>query len=84
MANKIPVVTLSVPMEIPEVEAERVGQFVRRTFGKTVIVDFKVNPAIIGGCGMSWKGVYYDFSLPYYIKKNREKLITLINSYAKN
>src|SRR3989338_3036873 len=57
IVSKIPVVTLSVPIEIPQVEAERIGQFVRRTFGKTAVVDLKINPAIIGGCAVSWKGV---------------------------
>lgn len=84
MNNKIPILMLSIPVEISEIEANNIGQFVRRTFGKMAVVDFRINPTIIGGCGISWKGVYYDFSLSYYIKKNREKLITLINSYAKN
>lgn len=83
IVEKIPTLTITAPIEIAENEAEKIANFAKRMLSKDLIVDFKVNPAVLGGCGLSWKGVYYDFSLPYYIKNNREKLLKLIYNHAK-
>ncbi len=60
------VVTLAV--SLPKEEIQRLGQWFRRNVHPKVLLDFRQDPKIIGGCRIIWQGFEGDFSLQKKLK----------------
>ncbi|MDO8638957.1 MAG: F0F1 ATP synthase subunit delta [Candidatus Daviesbacteria bacterium] len=48
---------------LPEEQIPILGNFVRKTFPQIKLIDLKVDPTLIGGACISWKGNLKDYSL---------------------
>ncbi len=48
---------------LPEEQIPVLGNFVRKKFPKISFIDLKVDPTLIGGAALGWKGEYRDYSL---------------------
>jgi hypothetical protein len=84
--QKIPTVTLSVPVALGVAEREAVGSWMRAHVGARdageskqgklgALVDLVVDPRAAGGCRIVVGGRYGDFSFRYFSEQNREQLI---------
>lgn len=68
-----------------ENQIKEIGQFLRKSLDKPDLVfDVKVDPSLIGGCAIVYKGVYKDYSLKAKINANKEKLVEQFRKYFKN
>lgn len=46
----------------------------RQLFGKNLFIDLKVDPALLGGAALVWKGQYKDYSLKAKFEEQKEVL----------
>lgn len=61
----------------------QIGQFIFKTFGKTILFDIKFDPNLIAGCALSWQGIYKDYSLRKRIEDNKAQIIGSFKKYLK-
>lgn len=78
-----PAVILYVAFELPDPELKRIGQYFKTNFGPEILVDIQFNPALIGGCALSYKGIYRDFSIKQKIEQRQKELLSTLLSYRK-
>lgn len=76
LLNMIPF-ELEVAVPLTELTKERVGLWIKKNLGNTVVVHYKLNRSILGGCKITYNGKYGDFSLrekfDLYWKENKAK-----------
>lgn len=72
--NKVQPLTLYLAFEANEEALQKVGMFARKTFNQNLILDIKVDPSLISGAALSWKGVYKDYSLKAKLAVKREEI----------
>jgi len=53
---------LFLPKEIPDEELEKIANYLRES-NKNLLLEIKIEPELLGGCALSYKGVYKDYSL---------------------
>lgn len=76
-------IILYIPTLLPSEETKKIGEWMRTNVTKTVLLDLKVDRFSTGGCAFVWNGVYYDFSLRYFLKKKEKEIAQMIRSYRK-
>lgn len=76
-------VTMHVPFEMPFDEAEKIGVWFKANLGKDALFDLILDPALIGGCTLSYKGVEKDYSIRQRIKNNKSKIIDTLGEFRK-
>lgn len=80
-ALRLDLVTVFLPFYASIYEVPKLGTWFRKEINEEIILDIKVDVSLIGGCALSWKGVYHDFSLRYYLEKNKNKINSMLNDY---
>ncbi len=81
--QKVPVLTILVPVELPEDKLSELGAWVRDQFKKQLILEVKINPGLIGGCALIWKGVYKDYSVKASIQVQQKEILGNFKRYLK-
>lgn len=67
-----------------EDQVAEMGGWLRKSMNNPrLIFNVKVDPNLIGGCAIVYKGVYKDYSLRAKISANKEKLIEEFRKYFK-
>jgi len=54
---------ISVPVELPDEEIAKIIAKLRQEYGKEFLMEIKFDKSLIGGCALSYKGVYKDYSV---------------------
>lgn len=75
--------TIFVAFEIPDDEIDKIGANLRKNIKDLFLLETKIDPALIAGAALSWKGVYKDFSLRQTIEENKERILSSFKSYLK-
>lgn len=81
--NTIQPLTLFVPVELPKREIEAIGQQLRQAYGPTFLFEVKLNPLLIAGAALVWKGIYKDYSLHQKIADNHSAILAKFKEYIK-
>lgn len=79
--KKLPVLTIYVPFEMPDGEAQALGKWLNLNISPNLIIELRINPDLIGGAAFSFNGVYKDFSLMNTISKNKTKVLEIFQTY---
>ena len=79
--KKLPVLTIYIPFEMPDQEAQNLGKWLKENIAPDVIFELRINPDLIGGAAFSYKGVYKDFSLVTKIAEERDKVVGAFKGY---
>lgn len=65
-------------------QIKEVGNWLRKNLNNPkLIFDIKVDPSLIGGCAVVYKGVYRDYSLKAKISEHKEEIIGEFRKYLK-
>jgi len=75
----IPSVTLYVPVRFDAEQVESFGAWFRENVQPNMLLSLRIDPRATGGCGFVWNDVYHDFSLHYYLDKERDAVTELVN-----
>lgn len=81
--NSANIVLIYIPFEIPEPERVKMGRYFKQNFGPLSLFDIIYDPALIGGCALSFKGVYKDYSLRAKILANEQAVLKELTAYKK-
>lgn len=79
--RSLPTVSLFVPILMPESELEKIGKWFRKYVTETMMLDVRVDPSYIGGCGIVYRGYFKDMSLRRLFLEKREEITQLIDGY---
>lgn len=77
----LPVMTVYLPLELPIYEIPKLGAWLRLNVADNLIFDLKIDRALIGGCALAYRGNYRDFSLKFYLEKNKAAVKRVIEDY---
>lgn len=75
-AEKLPTLTIYLPIEATDNVCLQVGSYARKAFQHpTLLLETKFNPALIAGAALSWKGLYRDYSLKTKIESKSQEIL---------
>lgn len=77
------IVNLYVPFSLPEKEQSELGSWFKKNLGEEALYEPLFDPNLIGGCALSFKGIYREYSLRQKIVENREKIIRSLAAYSR-
>lgn len=60
-----------------------IGTFARKSFGSSLIVDTKLDPKLIAGAALVWKGVYRDYSLRSQIEQKKSEILQQFKKFLR-
>lgn len=78
--GNLPILTVYLPFKPEFAEIAKLGIWCRENIDANLLIDLRLERHVMGGCALVWKGVYRDYSLHYYIEKNRDKILGLVSS----
>lgn len=68
-----------------ENQIKEIGHWLRDSLGKpNVIFDYKIDPGLIGGCAIAYKGIYKDYSLKAKIRQEKTLLKEEFGKYLRH
>ncbi len=77
------VLTLYLTFEPDETTLTQLGEYVRKTFNRMVLLDTKYDPNLIAGAALVWKGLYKDFSLRSKIEEKKGEILTSFQAFLR-
>lgn len=77
----MPSVVLYVPVRFTGEHVTRLGTWFRTHVQPNILLTLRVDPRAAGGCSLIWKHTYYDFSLHYFIQRNRDAIVSRFNEH---
>lgn len=72
---KLPTLTMYLTFEADEATLAQIGTFARKTFGLPLILNIKLDPTLIAGTALVWKGVIRDYSLRTKIESKKAEIL---------
>lgn len=79
--KKIQPLVIFLPFDLPLPEIKKMGQQLRKNYGKYFLIDIKSDPDLIAGAALSWKGVYKDYSLRQRVSSQREEILEKLKGF---
>lgn len=74
-AHNLKILTLYLSFEPDNGALSQIGSSARSTFGlPALLLDIKLDPSLIAGTALSWKGVYKDYSLRWQLALKKREL----------
>lgn len=74
--------TLYAPVHLTSEHIKWIGEWCRAELQRDMLLDLKVDPSAVGGCTLVYQNTFHDLSFTYFARKQREKLVQLVASYA--
>lgn len=75
---------LYLPYELPEETITEIGQKLREDYGNNFLMDIQINPALIAGAAISFKGIFRDYSVKQNILDNKKAILATFRKYIKH
>lgn len=72
------------PYELPEEQITEIGQKLRSDYGKNFLMDIQIDPSLIAGAALSYKGIYKDTSVKQKIMDQRKEVLAEFRKYIKH
>lgn len=72
------------PYELPEEQIIEIGQKLRTDYGKNFLMDIQIDPGLIAGVALSYKGIYKDTSVKQRIMDQRKEVLAEFRKYIKH
>jgi len=78
----VPSVRLYVPVRFSKEQVEQLGGWFRENVQPNILLTLHIDPRTTGGCAFIWKDVYHNYSLRYYMDKQRDEITKVFNKYT--
>lgn len=75
---------LYLPYELPEEEINQIGTTLRKDYGPKFLIEISIDPNLIAGCALSYKGIYKDYSVRQKITDNKQEILAIFKNYVKH
>lgn len=80
----IEALVLYLPYELPKEQLTEIGQNLREDYGNNFLIDIQINPDLVAGVALSYKGIYKDYSVKQSISLNKKAILTTFKQYIKH
>jgi hypothetical protein len=77
----MPAVVLYVPVRFTGEHVVKFGTWFRTHVQPNILLTLRVDPRAAGGCSLIWKNTYYNFSMHYYIQRNRDEIVSMVDNH---
>lgn len=81
--TNLQLLTVYLAFEADNTTIEQVGNFARKIFNPSLLLDAKFDPNIIAGAALVWKGVYKDYSLRAKLKEKEGEISQSFKKFLK-
>lgn len=85
LENQIKVISpliLYLPFEIGKEDVQKISLWLRQNLKyPPPLLEVKIDPNLLGGSALSYKGVYKDYSLKARIESQKEEILQSLKSY---
>ncbi len=71
----LPVLTAYLTFEPDNISLSQLGAAARKNFFPNLLLDIKLDPNLIAGTALVWKGVYKDYSLKSKLEARKEEIL---------
>lgn len=71
------------PIELPEKDRFSLGSWFKQNLGLTTLFELQFDANLIGGCALSFKGTYKDYSLRSKISQNQAQIISSLKEFKR-
>lgn len=78
----LPSVVIYLPLIFEDVEIAKIAGWFRIHVRKGMLLEVKIDANVTGGCAFIWNNTYYDFSLRYFMRKERAEIVSMLNAYG--
>ena len=75
---------IHLPYELPAEQIAKIGQKLREDYNNKFLLDIQINPALIAGAALSYRGIYRDYSVRQSISDQREAILATFRKYIKH
>lgn len=75
---------LYLPYELPPDEVAAIGARLRSDYGPKFLMEITIDPNLIAGCAISYKGIYKDYSVKQRIVDNKQAILETFRRYVKH
>ena len=81
--TKKQVLTIYLTFEPDDAAISQISTFARKNFGESLLLDTKLDPNLIAGAALSWKGVYRDYSLRAKIDQRKGEILESFKKFLR-
>lgn len=81
--SNLETLTLYLNFEPDESTLTQLGEMVRKTFGRTIMMDIKYDPNLIAGAALVWRGLYKDYSLRSKIEAKKGEILNSFQAFLR-
>lgn len=81
--KEIQPLVIFMPFEISNEGINKLGEHLRKVFGKNFLAEIKIDQALIAGTALVWNGIYKDYSVRQKIAENRLQILEMMKGYLK-
>jgi hypothetical protein len=74
---------LYIPTELPEKEQFLIGEWFKNNIDPKLIFEIRIDPDLVGGCVLSYKGMYRDYSLRSTLAQSRQVILDNLRAFKK-
>lgn len=78
----LPSVVIYLPLIFDDQEIAKIAGWFRANVRKDMILEVKIDANVTGGCALIWNSTYHDFSLRYFMRKERAGIVSMLNAYG--
>lgn len=79
--SSLKTLTIYLTFEPDDLSLSQMGNFARKLFGNSLLLDVKYDPSLIAGTAFAWKGVYKDYSLRAKIGSRKTEILESFKKY---
>jgi len=73
-------VILYIPVELSDRDLAQIGSWFKHNVSVGIILETRMDPNLIGGCALTYQGIYKDFSLRRNIAENHQVILDNLRS----
>ncbi len=81
--KKLPVLPITVPVDLPEQNIIGIGKWVRSEIDKQMLLDVDIDQSLSVGCQFVWKDKLHDFSLSHFFNRQQKEIHQILHSQIK-
>lgn len=81
--KKFNTLTMYLTFEPDDATLTQIGTYVRNNFKQNLLLDIKLDPNLIAGTALSWKGNYKDYSLRAKIGEKRGEMFAEFKKFLR-
>lgn len=75
------VLTIYIGFEMPEDEINKLGNWLRNNFKTKMLFETRIDPNVIAGAALSWRGIYKDFSVRQKIDQDQKEILASFKNF---